>query len=316
MRPGGRGGRDPRAHPDERSLRVREPARRHVRPGLVPAYVPGYLALRLDAASGTTLPAAHATSIAFDLLCLLGLGLVGLRFGGPRLGATLAFAWAAYPFTQYASNSNTNDSILPAFLIWGFWLVDVARRRAARSPRSRAGRSSRRWSSRRCGLTYSGWSVRRIGAFLAGFAAATAASRSGSSSSSRPPRTRSGCSGTGRSRGSSSASRRSRCGTGAQYHARPARPAFPAGRARGRRCRRRGRVRACAAPQDAAPARGPHRRAAARLRARLDALVLPLHPVVLPVRRVRDVRRPLAMSRRSRPPASRTSSRTPPGCAG
>ena len=35
---------------------------------------------------------------------------------------TLAFAWAAYPFTQYVSNSNTNDSIMPAFLIWGFWL--------------------------------------------------------------------------------------------------------------------------------------------------------------------------------------------------
>jgi hypothetical protein len=33
------------------------------------------------------------------------------------------FAWAAYPFTQYASNSNTNDAIMPAFLIWGFWLV-------------------------------------------------------------------------------------------------------------------------------------------------------------------------------------------------
>jgi hypothetical protein len=37
----------------------------------------------------------------------------------------LAFAWAAYPFTQYASNSNTNDSLLPAFLIWGFWLVSA-----------------------------------------------------------------------------------------------------------------------------------------------------------------------------------------------
>ena len=41
---------------------------------------------------------------------LLGLALVGRRFGGPRLAATLAFAWAAYPFTQYVSNSNTNDA--------------------------------------------------------------------------------------------------------------------------------------------------------------------------------------------------------------
>jgi hypothetical protein len=36
---------------------------------------------------------------------------------------TLAFAWVAYPFTQYVSNSNTNDALVPLFLIWGFWLV-------------------------------------------------------------------------------------------------------------------------------------------------------------------------------------------------
>jgi hypothetical protein len=69
------------------------------------------------------LPAAHATVIAFDLLCIIGLALVGLRFGGPPFAATLAFAWTAYPFTQYASSSNTNDALLPAFLIWGFWLL-------------------------------------------------------------------------------------------------------------------------------------------------------------------------------------------------
>ena len=61
--------------------------------------------------------------IAFDLLCILGLFLVGLRFGGSAFGATLAFAWTAYPFTQYSSSSNTNDALLPAFLIWGLWLV-------------------------------------------------------------------------------------------------------------------------------------------------------------------------------------------------
>jgi hypothetical protein len=62
----------------------------------------------------------HFTSILFDSLCLLGLVLVGRRFGGPRLAAALAFAWVAWPFTQYASSSNTNDSIMPAFLILGF----------------------------------------------------------------------------------------------------------------------------------------------------------------------------------------------------
>ncbi len=70
-----------------------------------------------------SLPAAHATSIAFDLLTVLGLVLVGLRFGGARLAAALAFAWSAYPFTAYTLNANTNDAIMPAFLVWGFWLV-------------------------------------------------------------------------------------------------------------------------------------------------------------------------------------------------
>jgi hypothetical protein len=85
------------------------------------AYIPGYLMFGWSG-HWDKLPAAHFTAIAFDLLCLIGLALVGRRFGGNRLGVTLAFAWAAYPFTQYVSNSNSNDSIMPAFLIWGFWL--------------------------------------------------------------------------------------------------------------------------------------------------------------------------------------------------
>jgi hypothetical protein len=86
------------------------------------SYIPGY---GLFGWSGKwdSLPAAHFTAIAFDLLCILGLWLVGRRFGGLQLAAVLAFAWTAYPFTQYASSSNTNDAVMPAFLIWGFWLV-------------------------------------------------------------------------------------------------------------------------------------------------------------------------------------------------
>ncbi len=89
------------------------------------AYLPGYW-IRGWSGKWDDLPAVHLTSILFDVLCLLGLGLVGLRFGGPWLAAALAFAWAAYPFTQYVSMSNTNDSIVPVFLIWGFWLVSSA----------------------------------------------------------------------------------------------------------------------------------------------------------------------------------------------
>jgi hypothetical protein len=86
------------------------------------AYIPAYL---ITGWSGKwdDLPTAHVTVILFDLLTIVGLWFVGLRFGGPRLGAVLAFAWAAYPFTQYVSNSNTNDAIMPCFLVWGFWLV-------------------------------------------------------------------------------------------------------------------------------------------------------------------------------------------------
>jgi hypothetical protein len=86
------------------------------------AYVPGYLLLGWSG-KWDDLPAAHFTSIAFDLLALLGLALVGRRFGGLPLAATLAFAWAAYPFTQYVSNSNTNDALPAVLLIWGFWLA-------------------------------------------------------------------------------------------------------------------------------------------------------------------------------------------------
>ena len=85
-------------------------------------YVPAYLVFGWSG-KWDSLPAGHATSIAFDLLTILGLVLVGFRFGGARLASALAFAWAAYPFTAYALNANTNDSIMPAFLVFGFWLV-------------------------------------------------------------------------------------------------------------------------------------------------------------------------------------------------
>jgi hypothetical protein len=92
------------------------------------AYIPGYLLFGWSH-HWDTLPAVHATSILFDLLALVGLALVGRRLGGPRLAATLAFAWAAWPFTQYASSSNTNDTIMPVLLVFGFLALtsDVAR---------------------------------------------------------------------------------------------------------------------------------------------------------------------------------------------
>jgi hypothetical protein len=83
------------------------------------AYVPGYLLFGWSH-KWDSLPAVHFTSILFDTLCLLGLALVGRRFGGAEGAAMLAFAWVTWPFSQYASSSNTNDAIMPALLVWGF----------------------------------------------------------------------------------------------------------------------------------------------------------------------------------------------------
>lgn len=86
------------------------------------AYVPATLVFPWSG-KWDSLPAAHTTSILFDLLTIAGLALVGLRFGGVRLAAVLAFAWSAYPFTAYVLNANTNDTIMPALLVFGFWLA-------------------------------------------------------------------------------------------------------------------------------------------------------------------------------------------------
>ena len=86
------------------------------------AYLPGYAIFGWKG-KGDELPAAHFTSILFDLVAIAGLVLVGLRYGGLRLAATLAFAWTAFPFTQYVASSSSNDAIQPALLIFGFWLA-------------------------------------------------------------------------------------------------------------------------------------------------------------------------------------------------
>jgi hypothetical protein len=63
------------------------------------------------------LPAAHGAAIAFDVLCVVLLFLLGRMVRGPSLGVLLAYSWAAFPFTLYAMNCNTNDSLVALFLI-------------------------------------------------------------------------------------------------------------------------------------------------------------------------------------------------------
>ncbi len=138
-------------------------------PAAYEAYIPAYLILGWSG-KWDNLPTAHLTSLLFDVLTIVGLWLVGNRFGGRRLGAVLAFAWAAYPFTQYVSNSNTNDAIMPCFLVFAFWLVSSPFARGALGAVSG-------WTKfaslivAPLWLTYpTGWPSRR---FAAGFAAGT-----------------------------------------------------------------------------------------------------------------------------------------------
>jgi hypothetical protein len=85
------------------------------------AYLPGYWIFGWSGRWNVAhFPAVQFTSVLFDLLCLVGMGLVGFRFGGMELAGALALAWSAFPFTTYVLMSNTNDSIVPVFLIWGF----------------------------------------------------------------------------------------------------------------------------------------------------------------------------------------------------
>jgi hypothetical protein len=69
--------------------------------------------------SGTwdDLPAAHAAAIFFDLLALGLIFLLGMRIRGPTLGVALAYAWVAYPFTLFALESNSNDTLVAVFIL-------------------------------------------------------------------------------------------------------------------------------------------------------------------------------------------------------
>ena len=85
------------------------------------AYVPFELALPWSG-EWDSLPAAHGAALFFDTATVLGLFVLGLRAGGRRgreLGLILAFAWLTYPYTAFALQSNSNDSLVAALLVWG-----------------------------------------------------------------------------------------------------------------------------------------------------------------------------------------------------
>ncbi len=94
------------------------------------AYVPFVETLGFDG-DWDDLPAAHAASIAFDLLCCLLLFLIGRRLRGPTLGVVLAYLWAAFPFTLYALMSNSNDALVAVFVLLAILAATSAPARGA-----------------------------------------------------------------------------------------------------------------------------------------------------------------------------------------
>ncbi|GIK78475.1 MAG: hypothetical protein BroJett022_21650 [Actinomycetes bacterium] len=120
------------------------------------AYVPFEAALPWSG-SWDDLPAAHAAAIFFDLATIAGLFALGLALArrrrsadpdprpplgpllpdgrvrrrlsrwfpdreGNALGLVLVFAWVAYPFTAYATQSNSNDELIAALVVWSLVL--------------------------------------------------------------------------------------------------------------------------------------------------------------------------------------------------
>ncbi len=73
--------------------------------------------------SGTwnDLPAAHGAAVFFDLATFALLIFLARRIrpgpAGNKLAATLAFGWAAYPYTAFTLLSNSNDSLVAMLLV-------------------------------------------------------------------------------------------------------------------------------------------------------------------------------------------------------
>ena len=73
------------------------------------------------------LPAGKAAAITFDLLTIIGLLVLGRRLragpAGTALGVALAYAWTAYPYSTFVLQSNANDSLVAALVVWALVLV-------------------------------------------------------------------------------------------------------------------------------------------------------------------------------------------------
>jgi hypothetical protein len=94
------------------------------------AYVPFAALLGFDMRPNS-LPAAHAAAIVFDLVAIALLFLLGRQIRGPSLGVVFAYAWAAFPFTAFALESNTNDALVGGLVLASLVLANSAPARGA-----------------------------------------------------------------------------------------------------------------------------------------------------------------------------------------
>jgi hypothetical protein len=89
------------------------------------AYVP-FVAIFGWSGHWDSLPAAHAASIAFDVLALALVFMLGRRVRGPTLGIALAYAWVSYPFTLFALECNSNDTLVAVLVMAALLLASSA----------------------------------------------------------------------------------------------------------------------------------------------------------------------------------------------
>jgi hypothetical protein len=85
-------------------------------------YVPFELVWPYQPGGGSLRTAARTATLFIDLMTIVGLFVLGRRLragpSGTRLGLGLAYAWAAFPYTALVIGSNTNDALVPLFVVW------------------------------------------------------------------------------------------------------------------------------------------------------------------------------------------------------
>lgn len=122
------------------------------------------------------LPAAHGASITFDIATFVLLLVLGMRIrpgpSGRRLGAILAFGWAAFPYTAYVLESDSNDALISALLVATLVLLAKPLWRGVTLGLA----TWAKFTPLMLGpmlLTLDGWKPRKLALYAGGFAAVT-----------------------------------------------------------------------------------------------------------------------------------------------